>query len=391
MAEDNICRLVDHLKSLNLVLDAGLSPSADHLRTLKMLRYSLTNLLHENNGQLKDLQSVLKSFSAPLEPTIIDLAPFLNFEKNFATATKSFEQGRSALEKAGSDICSLLERAKKAQELGNSAAEDAEPPRTHWRPPTPESEELSSGRVLIVDDIPVSQKVLSKQLKKLNLESDFASNGKEAVEMAQTGNYDLIFMDCDMPVMNGFEATIQIRRDEINSGRHVPIIAMTSYDRGEDRQRCLSSGMDEYLSKGASGQDLKEMVEWCLKRGFQPEEKQLNITDYEEELDLLSLSKTYEKRELNELLDTFMPSINTLMRCLRSSMDERDVRSIGHFAYSLKGPFASLGMQATGRLTARLTNAAEEKDWEEANDSYDMLCRNCESMRRQLEERQAKS
>jgi hypothetical protein len=79
------------------------------------------------------------------------------------------------------------------------------------------------------------------------------------------------------------------------------------------------------------------------------------------------------------------------MRCLRMSMDERNVRSIGHFAYSLKGPFASLGMLMTSKLTARLTDAAEESQWDEANDYWDMLCRNCEAIRLQLEERASKA
>jgi len=63
--------------------------------------------------------------------------------------------------------------------------------------------------------------------------------------------------------MNGYEATIAIRQEELKSGKHVPIVAMTSYDRVGDRERCLSVGMDEYLTKGVTQKQLQEVVQWC--------------------------------------------------------------------------------------------------------------------------------
>lgn len=322
----------------------------------------------------------------------MDQSELVQVEAALLEACQKLEKDMSEIDTANAGIQQILKRLKNPVRQPSTEELEALLPRTGDRPPVIETNgDETSTKVLIVDDIPINQKLLSKRLQKLNLESDFASNGQQGVEMAVSGAYCLIFMDCDMPVMDGFEATRLIRQAELETGRHVPIIALTSYDRPDDRERCLSAGMDEYLSKGASPNLLQEVVEWCLRRNKIKEDKHLGFADYEEELDMSTLNKTFSKQELNEVFELFLPSTNTLMRCLRMSLDERDVRSIGHFAYSLKGPFASMGMVMTGKLTARLVDAAEEGHWDEAEDWYQMLARNCEAMRVQLEDRASKA
>jgi len=342
------------------------------------------------------LVTKLRSFGSAAAPSservasFADVSQLVRDEKRLSIACKSLQVELKELDTAVSEIEQLKSRIKRANDKVDI---ESFAPRTHERPPAElETVEVENQnkRVLVVDDIAINQKLLAKRLQKLNMECDFASNGQQGVDMALSGKYGLVFMDCDMPVMDGFEATQTIRKAELETGRHVPIIALTSYDRDDDRERCLSSGMDEYLSKGASPNLLQEVVEWCLRRNKAKEEHSFDVGDFQEELDITGLSETFSKDELNEIFELFLPSTNTLMRCLRMSMDERDVRSIGHFAYSLKGPFASLGMLMTSKLTSRLTEAAEEKQWEEANDYYEMLARNCEAMRNQLEERASK-
>lgn len=274
-------------------------------------------------------------------------------------------------------------------ELFKQAEEDFYVPRTSDRPA--DFGAVKSNKVLVVDDIALNQKLMAMRLKKMGFECDFATHGQESIDKTIVNDYILIFMDLDMPLMDGFTATQLIRKSELESGKHVPIIALTSHDQETDRQRCLSSGMDEYISKGANFAQIQETMDNCLRRNRRHEEKQISIDDYEEELDISALSQQYSKDELNEIFEPFLSTTNTLMRCLRMSMDERNVRSVGHFAYSLKGPFASLGMVMTSKLTSRLTDAVEESQWDEANDYWDMLCRNCEAMRLQLEERASKA
>ncbi len=104
-------------------------------------------------------------------------------------------------------------------------------------------------RILIVDDSQVNQKLLSGLLRKLSIRCDIAKDGKAAVAAHKKNKYDLIFMDCHMPVMNGYEASRLIRKEEKNSDKRIPILAITADAVIENKKRCLESGMDEFLTK----------------------------------------------------------------------------------------------------------------------------------------------
>jgi two-component system sensor histidine kinase/response regulator len=103
-------------------------------------------------------------------------------------------------------------------------------------------------RLLIADDDPVSQLVLTRQLQARGYTVDVASNGREALELYGKGNYSAVFMDCQMPELNGYEATGAIREQE-GTESHTPIIAMTAGARETDREQCAVSGMDDYVAK----------------------------------------------------------------------------------------------------------------------------------------------
>jgi signal transduction histidine kinase/CheY-like chemotaxis protein len=115
-------------------------------------------------------------------------------------------------------------------------------------------------RLLVVEDNRVNQKVALHLLERLGCQVDIASNGEEGVRMAQSGHYDILFMDCRMPVMDGFEATAEIRRRE-GSGSHRTIVAMTANALQQDRERCLRAGMDDYISKPISRAELIRVLE----------------------------------------------------------------------------------------------------------------------------------
>ncbi len=161
---------------------------------------------------------------------------------------------------------------------------------------------------------------------------------------------------------------------------------MTAYDRADDRQRCLSAGMDEYLNKGASENLIDEMVYWCLRRSEAPHVAPSNSELEDEELDFAILKDRYSTYELSEILNSFVQAKNTLMRCLRLAIDEKDLRSIAHFAYSLKGPFATLGLELTSRLTASLTDSAESSDWIDVDEYYDAIAEKCKRILQQVDE-----
>jgi CheY-like chemotaxis protein len=109
-------------------------------------------------------------------------------------------------------------------------------------------------RVLVAEDSQINQKVVTRMLERLDCTVDLAADGKQAVKMAVAGAYDLLFMDCQMPEMDGYQATANIRR--LQPGQHTPIIALTANAMGGDRERCLAAGMDDYIAKPIKLADL---------------------------------------------------------------------------------------------------------------------------------------
>ena len=133
-------------------------------------------------------------------------------------------------------------------------------------------------RLLVVEDNEVNRKVAVKMLSKLGYLVDVVSNGKAAVDAMQAGEYDMVFMDCLMPELDGFEATRRIRsmeqcrssgevtQESDHPGLHTPIVAMTANVREEDKDKCFAAGMDDFIRKPVTLDALSAATEKWLKR-----------------------------------------------------------------------------------------------------------------------------
>jgi CheY-like chemotaxis protein/PAS domain-containing protein/HPt (histidine-containing phosphotransfer) domain-containing protein len=235
---------------------------------------------------------------------------------------------------------------------------------------TPEEE--GPKRVLVVDDIPVNQKLLLLHLKRLGYEADVASNGQEALDMVSEKSYALILMDCDMPVMSGFEAASRIRSNEAYSHRRIPIIALTSYDREGDKEKCIAAGMDDYITKGTSQKELKETIE----RSFVS--ARLKQTDVDDELDeadmappdINTMLKMYGEEEVEEIAKMFLSNMGTYIESMQFAIDNKDADQVSHYANAVKGPCAALGMRLMTRLTSDIMAYADSKDWTQVRVKY---------------------
>ena len=131
------------------------------------------------------------------------------------------------------------------------------------------TEKLKNSKILLAEDNIVNQKVTMAYLSQLGCQADLAENGEQVLQLMQTKDYDIILMDCQMPILDGYSATQAIRQLEstTQTAKHVTIIAITANAFTEDRDRCLKVGMDDFLSKPIRKQLLKETIEhWLAKR-----------------------------------------------------------------------------------------------------------------------------
>jgi CheY-like chemotaxis protein len=123
-----------------------------------------------------------------------------------------------------------------------------------------EAQTKSSVRILLVEDYVINQTVAVRQLKKLGYRADVVDDGFAALKALELNQYDIVLMDCQMPELDGYEATAKIRSREA-TGRHTAIIAMTANAMMGDREKCIAAGMDDYITKPIQADDLKRVLE----------------------------------------------------------------------------------------------------------------------------------
>jgi CheY-like chemotaxis protein/HPt (histidine-containing phosphotransfer) domain-containing protein len=223
----------------------------------------------------------------------------------------------------------------------------------------------------VTEDNPINRLVLRAQLEKLGYRAHAVANGVEAVEAVQQGKYDLVLMDCQMPRMDGFEATRRIRE---SGSPHVPIIAVTANAMSGDRERCIREGMNDYLSKPVELGPLAEVLERWLpefaSRGTlataEPAAPEPTRAVFDEEDLLKRLSG--DRQAAGTILRGFLEDVPSVLHQLRKRLDEADWPGAALQAHTLKGAAAAVsagGLRALAQAMERAGRAGRLNDFGE--------------------------
>jgi PAS domain S-box-containing protein len=234
------------------------------------------------------------------------------------------------------------------------------------------------GRILVAEDNPVNQDVASQQLKLLGLEAVVVEDGQAALDALSRDKYDAVLMDCQMPTMDGFEATaaIRLREKEAHSTERMPIIALTANAMEGDREACLEAGMDDYLSKPFKAAGLREVLERWLPTaadaGHRTAEDSDHITSADEPLDagvlaeMRAMDPKGESGFFSRLTLKYMELSVTDLQSIREAIAASDAEGVSSSAHRLGSSSANLGALRVAALCKDMEAAGKLGDLEEA-------------------------
>lgn len=212
------------------------------------------------------------------------------------------------------------------------------------------------GRILVVEDHPVNQKVLAHQLREMGLQYAVAVNGLQALDLLATDNFDLVLMDWQMPEMDGLAATRRIRRLPTDT-RHIPIIALTANADAGFREACLAAGANDYLSKPYSEAALAALLtQWLPQAGAVATRAPL--------LDLPALHARYPDNPglVAELEAVFLSTTEASLATLKRAIEQGDAETCRKEAHALKGAAASVTATVIREGAARIEARVKRGD-----------------------------
>ncbi len=255
-------------------------------------------------------------------------------------------------------------------------------------------------RILLAEDSSINQLVALAILDKLGYRADAVANGKEALEALRTLPYDLVLMDCQMPEMDGYEATRKIRQGDIARNPEVPVIAMTAHAMRGDREKCLDAGMNDYIAKPVSPQIIAE----TLERWLAPQDETGDLTSEtpatDEAKDLLEtddqIPEIFNREDLlirvmgNEnlavrLIKIFLNDMPGQIMALKASVAQRLAGQAGVQAHKIKGTAGNVGSPALWEIASAMEKAGEAEDVEELDNLIPKLEKRFNQVKRAME------
>ncbi|ALG66910.1 PAS domain S-box protein [Beggiatoa leptomitoformis] len=269
-----------------------------------------------------------------------------------------------------------------------------------------------SYRLLLAEDNIINQEVALSMLSQFGCQVHIVNNGHEALQALEKETVDLILMDCHMPVMDGFEASLRIRERERRLGLPpVPIIALTANAMQGDRERCLSAGMNDYLSKPVMFQQLQDMLNVWLQPAQQPIINSLAGVDtqslaqsqknspfnlvYTKELvpidnNLIDYMREHSQRNINWLLDLFIKELPNYLDELEQAVILENSETIFLVAHKLKGASANMGAYPLASLCRSMEEYGRTQEFKQAVEYMELMRYECQRVIQALEQEKAR-
>lgn len=226
-------------------------------------------------------------------------------------------------------------------------------------------------RILVAEDNITNQRVTLKMLEKLGYHADAVANGLEAIKALTEIPYDLVLMDCQMPEMDGYEATRVIRNPESPVKNHqIIVIAMTAHAMEGEREKCLLSGMNDYISKPVTMRDLEKMLERWLpeksedaaKKDSVPQQSEIGVSKEEFDPNFLVEKMMLDEDTARVILQSYIKDTENQIDNLRKGINEKNWADVTRIAHSMKGASANVGAYLLKEIAA-----AMEKSFKEGN------------------------
>lgn len=237
-------------------------------------------------------------------------------------------------------------------------------------------------RILLAEDNKVNQNVISKILNKYGHKVKLANDGKEALALFEKEEFDLIFMDIEMPHLNGLQATEIIRNKEAETKRHIPIIAMTAHVMNGDKERFVESGMDDYISKPFNSENITSMIEkYCNTSkdennedsAVKPSSKPLNKGGGYINLERIREISEGDLEFERDLITLFISDTKKYFERINDAFELKDLDELKAKSHSLKGSFANMGLKKLASLAAEMEDSAKAGDIKEAAKIFDQM------------------
>lgn len=225
-------------------------------------------------------------------------------------------------------------------------------------------------RILLAEDNVINLKLAETLLRKKGWEVVSVTDGLEALQALENDSFDLVLMDLQMPIMDGFEATAAIREKENTNGHHMPIIAMTAHAMKGDKEKCIQAGMDEYVSKPMKAVELYSTIGRVM-RGVPKiaERKSAESIDLSKAMEVVD----GDRRLLKELVGEFLVLFPKQLVELQEVITKRNNKQLERKAHSFKGAVCNFGAERAYSLAYELENLGKESRMDEAIDVFNRL------------------